>query len=248
MVKLGVNIDHVATIRQARGTTYPDLLQAALAAERGGALGITIHLREDRRHIQDRDVAVLRSGITTKLNLEMACVDEMVDIAIEAQPQDVCLVPEKREELTTEGGLDVTGQQSSISQAVASLKQAGICVSLFVDPDLEQIQASLDAGADAVEVHTGTYADATDPSMQHAELGRVITASKYAVERGLIVNAGHGLTLANVEPIAATPSMNELNIGHSLVADAVFVGIEEAVRRMVLQIQKVCSYSLGMEN
>jgi pyridoxine 5-phosphate synthase len=232
MIKLGVNIDHVATVRQARRTSYPDLLAAARAAERGGADGITVHLREDRRHIQDRDVEVLRAGITTKLNLEMAATQEMVSKACAVQPADVCIVPEKREELTTEGGLDAAGQLEILGRVVARLRDAGIRVSLFIDPQMRQIEAAQRLKAEAVEIHTGAYADARTPAACQDELRRVLEAARVADEAGLIVNAGHGLTLDNVEPIAAIPVINELNIGHSIVADALFVGIEEAVRRM----------------
>ena len=237
MLKLGVNIDHVATLRQARHTPYPDLLAAARAAERGGADGITVHLREDRRHIQDRDLEVLRAGIGTKLNLEMAATDEMVRIACAARPADVCLVPERREELTTEGGLDVTGQLTALASAVAHLRDAGIRVSLFVDPDALQVAAAVRVHADAIELHTGTYAEAHAPAVREAELARVRRAADRAHAAGLIVNAGHGLTLDNVGPIAAIPVLHELNIGHAIVADALFVGLEEAVRRMQARLR-----------
>ena len=237
MLKLGVNIDHVATLRQARHTPYPDLLAAARAAERGGADGITVHLREDRRHIQDRDVEVLRAGIGTKLNLEMAATDEMVRIACAARPADVCLVPERREELTTEGGLDVAGQLTALASAVAHLRDAGIRVSLFVDPDALQVAAAVRLHADAIELHTGPYAEAHAPAVREAELARVRLAADRAHAAGLIVNAGHGLTLDNVGPIAAVPELHELNIGHAIVADALFVGLEEAVRRMQARLR-----------
>jgi pyridoxine 5-phosphate synthase len=237
MLKLGVNIDHVATIRQARHTAYPDILAAARAAERGGADGITVHLRDDRRHIQDRDVEVLRAGIGTKLNLEMAATDEMVRIACAARPADVCLVPERREELTTEGGLDVAGQLTALASAVAHLRDAHIRVSLFVDPDAPQVDAAVRVHADAIELHTGTYAEAHAPAVREAELARVRRAADRAHAAGLIVNAGHGLTLDNVGPIAALPELHELNIGHAIVADALFVGLEEAVRRMQARLR-----------
>jgi len=237
MLKLGVNIDHVATLRQARHTPYPDLLAAARAAERGGADGITVHLREDRRHIQDRDVEVLRAGIGTKLNLEIAATDEMVRIACAARPADVCLVPERREELTTEGGLDVAGQLTALASAVAHLRDAHIRVSLFVDPDAPQVDAAVRVHADAIELHTGTYAEAHAPAVREAELARVRRAADRAHAAGLIVNAGHGLTLDNVGPIAALPELHELNIGHAIVADALFVGLEEAVRRMQARLR-----------
>ena len=232
MIKLGVNIDHVATIRQARHTSYPDVLAAAVAAERGGADGITVHLREDRRHIQDRDVEILRARIATKLNLEMAATEEMVRIAAAVRPADVCLVPERRAELTTEGGLDAAGQIETLSRAVRALCAAGTRVSLFIDPEARQIDAAQRLHAHAIEIHTGAYADAATPAACAAELARIVAAAERAHAAGLIVNAGHGLTLDNVAAIAAIPVIHELNIGHSIVADALFVGIEEAVRRM----------------
>jgi len=232
MVKLGVNIDHVATLRQARRTSYPDIVEAALAAERGGADGITVHLREDRRHIQDADVDRLQASIGTKLNLEIAATDEMVNKALQVRPTDVCLVPEKREELTTEGGLDVAGQSESLARVVGRLRDAQIRVSLFIDPDEKQIEASRKLKADIVELHTGTYAEAAGSHGRIRELERILRAAQVADGYGLIVNAGHGLTMDNVEPIAGIPLMFELNIGHSLVADALFLGLEEATRRM----------------
>lgn len=232
MVLLGVNIDHVATLRQARGVDYPDIVEAARAAERGGADGITVHLREDRRHIQDRDVEALQPSLGTKLNLEMAAVSEMVGIACRIQPADVCLVPERRQELTTEGGLDVAAQEAALGVVIRRLKDSGVRVSLFIDPDRRQVDAAARVGADVVELHTGTYAGVLDAARLDAELQRLHAAAAQARDAGLIVNAGHGLTLANVTPIAAILGMNELNIGHSIVADAVFVGLEAAVRRM----------------
>jgi pyridoxine 5-phosphate synthase len=232
MIKLGVNVDHVATIRQARRTVYPDVVQAALSAERGGADGITAHLREDRRHIQDYDIEALRARISTKLNLEMAATDEMVRKACAVRPQDVCLVPERREELTTEGGLDAAAQLETLSRALGSLQAVGVRVSLFIDPENRQIDAAARLHADAIEIHTGAYADATTPAARAAELRRILAAAQRAQAAGLRVNAGHGLTLENVAPIAAIPELYELNIGHSIVADALFVGIEEAVRCM----------------
>jgi len=240
MIKLGVNIDHVATIRQARRTAYPDVIEAAKAAERGGADGITVHLREDRRHIQDYDVDVLRRCVTTKLNLEMAASHAMVQKACLVGPHDVCLVPERREELTTEGGLDVAGQLDTLGRAVAALRAAGICVSLFIDPDFRQVEAAKRLHADAVEIHTGAYADAS-PATRSAELERVRAAAQRALAVGLIVNAGHGLTLDNVAPIAGLSGLHELNIGHSIVADALFVGIEAAVRRMKARVRAACA-------
>ncbi len=232
MIKLGVNLDHVATLRQVRRTSYPDLLAAAQAAERAGADGITVHLREDRRHIQDADVDLLRARIGTKLNLEMAAIEPMVVKACAVRPQDVCLVPERREELTTEGGLNVADQLETLRRVVGRLRAAGIRVSLFVDPEERQIEAARRVGADAIEIHTGTYADVPTAAARAAELERILVAARTAARAGLIVNAGHGLTLDNVAAIAAIPVLHELNIGHSIVADAVFVGLEEAVRRM----------------
>jgi pyridoxine 5-phosphate synthase len=232
MIKLGVNIDHVATIRQARRTAYPDLREAMHAAERGGADGITIHLREDRRHIQDADVDMVQAYTTTKLNLEMAATEAMVRKACAVRPLDVCLVPERREELTTEGGLDVAGQLEAMTPVIQTLRAAGICVSLFIDAEPRQIDAAIHLQAQAIEIHTGRYADALDQIDRDAELRRIRRATETAAAAGLIVNAGHGLTLANLAPIAAIPMINELNIGHSIVADAIFCGLEEAVRRM----------------
>jgi len=231
MIKLGVNIDHVATLRQARGTQYPSVVQAALRAEEAGADSITIHLREDRRHIQDADVFALRPLLQTKMNLEMAATDEMVDIALRVRPQDVCLVPERREERTTEGGLDVAGNQERIGQICDRLGDAGIRVSLFIAPDIEQIEAAKAAGAPVIEIHTGHYADSTG-SVQRHELERIRRAASHAQELGLVVNAGHGLNIHNVHDIAAIAGMEELNIGHAIVAHALFVGWEYAIREM----------------
>lgn len=232
MIRLGVNIDHVATIRQARGTAYPEVVAAALAAERGGADGITVHLREDRRHIQDADVPALLAAVGTKVNLEMAVVAEMIDLACRWSPADVCLVPERREELTTEGGLDVLGNAVAIGQAVRRLQGIGIRVSLFIDPDPRQIDAAKRVGAAAIEIHTGRYADAATAAKQRAELARVAAGARRGAAAGLIVNAGHGLHVGNVAAIAAIPELHELNIGHSLVARAIFIGIEAATREM----------------
>jgi pyridoxine 5-phosphate synthase len=232
MIKLGVNVDHVATIRQARGTTYPDVVAAALAAERGGADGITVHLREDRRHIQDADVVALMAAVDTKVNLEMAATDEMVAIAVRVKPADVCLVPERRAELTTEGGLDVATASALMQRVVRSLRDAGIRVSLFIDADEHQIAAAHHVGAEAIELHTGQYADVREGAAQHAAWERIARGATHAARLGLIVNAGHGLTLENVEPIARLPEINELNIGHSIVARAIFVGLEQACREM----------------
>ena len=231
MMRLGVNIDHVATLRQARGVDYPDILEAARTAERGGADGITVHLREDRRHIQDRDVELLREHLRTKLNLEMAAIPEMIDKACRLRPADVCLVPERRQELTTEGGLDVAGQEKALESVVRRLNEAGIHVSLFIDPEERQVECAARLRAEVIEIHTGTYADARDFDRDR-ELARIQRAAALARSAGLIVNAGHGLTLDNVGAIAAIAGMNELNIGHSIVADAIFVGLEAAVRRM----------------
>jgi len=230
-IYLGVNVDHVATLRQARGTDYPDPVQAALLAERSGADSITLHLREDRRHIQDHDLERLKTVMQTHMNLEMAVTDEMVGIATEICPSDCCLVPEKREELTTEGGLDVAGQLDKVAAACDELSGKGIRVSLFIDPDNEQLDAAKKAGAPVVELHTGSFADATG-SAQEAELQRVIAAAAYGGGIGLVVNAGHGLNYENVAPIAAIPEVVELNIGHAIVARAVFDGLSVAVSEM----------------
>ncbi len=231
MIKLGVNIDHVATLRQARGTQYPSVVQAALRAEEAGADSITIHLREDRRHIQDADVYALRPLLQTKMNLEMAATGEMVDIALKVRPQDVCLVPEKREERTTEGGLDVVSNQDRIAEICDRLGDAGIRVSLFIAPDIEQIEAASQAGAPVIEIHTGHFAD-TSGTVQLHELERIRQAARHAQELGLVVNAGHGLNIHNVHDVAAIPGMEELNIGHAIVAHALFVGWEYAIREM----------------
>lgn len=229
---LGVNIDHIATLRNARGTQYPDPVQAAFIAEQAGADGITVHLREDRRHITDRDVRLLRQTIQTRMNLEMAVTDEMIDIACELKPHFCCLVPEKRQEVTTEGGLDVAGQLDKMTVAVERLTQAGILVSLFIDPDQRQIEAAVSVGAPYIEIHTGAYADAEFELKRQAEFERIAQAARFANERGLKVNAGHGLTYHNVLPIAALPEMHELNIGHSIIGRAVMSGLPEAVSAM----------------
>lgn len=230
-VLLGVNIDHVATIRQARGTSYPSVLEAAETAIAGGADAITVHLREDRRHIQDEDVRLLCERPDTRINLETAVTAEMLEIAIMRGPSDVCLVPEKREELTTEGGLDVTANPGRVEKVVSKLSEAGIRVSLFIDPDREQLQAAQDVGAPVVELHTGAYADASGAD-QEAEFERLRTACLFGHGLGLQINAGHGLHLDNVAAIARLPYMTELNIGHAIVARAVFVGLREAVYEM----------------
>jgi len=229
---LGVNIDHIATLRQARKTRYPSPVEAALLAETAGADSITLHLREDRRHIQDADVAILRQVLKTRMNLEMAVTREMLEIACATQPQDVCLVPEKREELTTEGGLDVAGQPDKLADACARLAAAGIRVSLFIDPESGQLDAARAAGAPVVEIHTGAYADAATDAARHLEFERIRKAVAYGRSIGLTVNAGHGLTYHNVQPIAALPGIHELNIGHAIVAQALFVGWKEAVSEM----------------
>ncbi len=229
---LGVNIDHVATLRNARGTRYPDPVHAAEIAERAGADGITIHLREDRRHIVDRDVRILRETLQTRMNLEMAVTDEMLEIALATQPEFVCLVPEKREELTTEGGLDVLGQLDKVKAATEKLTEAGIKVSLFIDADREQIDAAKACGAPFIELHTGHYADATDETEQQNELKKIAAAASYASSLGIMVNAGHGLTYHNVAAIAAIAEIYELNIGHSIIGRAVFDGLSKAVADM----------------
>ncbi|WP_371188405.1 pyridoxine 5'-phosphate synthase [Thalassotalea maritima] len=231
-ILLGVNVDHIATLRQARGTTYPDPAHAASVAEHAGADGITIHLREDRRHITDRDVEVMAHTIQTRMNLEMAVTDEMLDIACRIKPAFVCLVPEKREELTTEGGLDVAGQLDKITDAVKRLMAQGITVSLFVDADKAQLQACQQSGAEFIEIHTGHYADATSEHEQHAELDKIKRGVEFATELGLKVNAGHGLHYFNVKPIAAIDDIIELNIGHAIIARAAIDGLDKAVRDM----------------
>ena len=231
MILLGVNIDHVATLRQARGTDYPSPLDAALAAEAAGADYITLHLREDRRHIQDADVEKIRARIGTRMNLESALTPAMIAFALGVRPHDVCLVPERREEVTTEGGLDVAGNRERVAQACRELSAAGIRVSLFIDPEREQIDAARDAGAPVIELHTGRYADAGDDT-RGDELGKIAAAAVYAAGKGLHVNAGHGLNYGNVQPVARLPQIRDLNIGHSIVARAVFTGLPAAVREM----------------
>lgn len=232
VILLGVNIDHIATLRQARGTAYPSPVHAALLAEQAGADGITAHLREDRRHIQDRDIELLREMLHTKLNLEMAVSDEMLAIARRIKPQACCLVPERREELTTEGGLDVAGSAERMRDACQTLAEVGCEVSLFIDPDFAQIDAAVTVGAPVVELHTGRYADATTVAAKQLELSRIRQAADYAHRAGLQVNAGHGLNLHNVEPICYIPQIVELNIGHAIIADAVFCGLAQAVQAM----------------
>ena len=231
-ILLGVNVDHIATLRQARGTQFPDPAHAATVAEHAGADGITIHLREDRRHIQDRDVYVMAKTIQTRMNLEMAVTDEMIGIALEVNPEYVCLVPEKREELTTEGGLDVIGNEAKIADAVAKLSAAGIKVSLFVDAIESQLDVCARVKAPFVEIHTGAYADAENDKDRDEELARIAAGCKYAADLGLTVNAGHGLHYHNVKPIAAIPEIYELNIGHAIIARAAIDGLAKAVSDM----------------
>ena len=232
IIDLGVNIDHVATLRNARGTTYPDPVQAALLAEKAGADAITLHLREDRRHIKDADVIAIRPLLCTRMNLESAITADMLDFACRIKPQDVCLVPERRAEVTTEGGLDVVRYFSQVQAAVRQLQAEGIRVSLFIDPDAEQIKAASEAGAPVIELHTGRYADAYDASQQQREFERIQLGVIEGIKVGLKVNAGHGLHYTNVQAIAAIRDITELNIGHAVVAHAVFVGWENAVREM----------------
>jgi pyridoxine 5-phosphate synthase len=239
MSLLGINIDHVATLRQARGTRYPSPVEAALVAESAGADFITLHLREDRRHIVDADVQILRQVLKTHMNLEMAVTDEMVAIALGLKPQDVCLVPEKREERTTEGGLDVTGNFERIRQACSAFRAAGVRVSLFIAPDRAQIDAAVEAGAPVIEIHTGHFADAEEPATRQRELAKIIDAVRYGNDRGLVVNAGHGLNYHNVQDIARIPGIAELNIGHAIIAQAVFTGLAQAVRDMRALIDQV---------
>ena len=228
---LGVNIDHVATLRQARGGRLPDPLLAALVAEQWGADSITLHLREDRRHIQDRDVPAIRAALATRMNLEIAATREMLDLAVSVQPQDVCLVPEKRSELTTEGGLDVATHAEAVAEACRQLVGAGIRVALFIDPDPEQVDAAAETGAAVVELHTGAYAEAAGPDRAR-ELARLASAARRSVSAGLIAHAGHGLDYHNVQPVAALPELQELNIGHSIVSRAVMSGFGPAVSEM----------------
>jgi len=232
MIKLGVNIDHVATLRQARGTTYPNPIDAALIAESAGADAITLHLREDRRHIQDRDVELLRGLLKTRMNLESAVTDEMIAIALRIKPHDVCLVPERREELTTEGGLDVIRHFEQVKRACNKLGDAEIQVSLFINADHAQIDAAVKSGAPTIEIHTGGFADAQTEEMQQSELSNIRKAVAYGIDQGLKVNAGHGLNYHNVQPVAIISGISELNIGHAIVAHALFVGFEQAVREM----------------
>jgi pyridoxine 5-phosphate synthase len=236
MARLAVNVDHVANIRQARGIDIPDPVTAAMAAELAGASGIVVHLREDRRHIQERDVRLLRQMVKTKLNLEMAATDEMIGLARDIVPDVVTLVPEKREELTTEGGLDVEGNLRHIEKAIASLRDEGIAVSAFVDPDIGQVKSSLEAGARIVELHTGSYAEAQDEDSMDIEVRKIEKAAGFAAKAGLKVSAGHGLDYRNVEGVAWIPEIEEMSIGHSIVARAVMVGMDRAVREMLALI------------
>ena len=229
---LGVNIDHVATLRNARGTTYPSPLEAALLAETHGADLITLHLREDRRHIKDADVAIINQALKTRMNLEMALTDEMLEHALQIKPADVCLVPEKREEVTTEGGLDVLKYAKKITKLTRKLTDAGLRVSLFIDADADQIIAARDVGAPVIELHTGAYADAPNHAAHSHELARIAAGAELGQELGLVVNAGHGLNIHNVSEIAKLPQIRELNIGHALIAQAVFLGLPEAIKQM----------------
>ena len=231
MAELGVNIDHVATVRQARRTFEPDPVWAAALAELGGADGITIHLREDRRHIQDRDLNLLRDTVTVKLNLELACDEGVLDLACQVRPDQATLVPEKREEVTTEGGLDVVSHREAVARAVDRLRDVGIVVALFLDPDAEQIDVAAQLGSQAVELHTGQYA-LTKGAQKQQELAKLIVAGKQITDRGMTLHAGHGLNYQNVKPVAAIASMHELNIGHSIVSRSMMVGMERAVRDM----------------
>ena len=235
---LGVNIDHIATLRQARGTRYPSLIDAAKICESSGADSITLHLREDRRHIQDQDVEELKSSLTTKMNLEMAATDEMLEIATKILPEDCCLVPEKRQELTTEGGLDVLSQLGRIKEVCSELSTNNIKASLFIDPDNYQIEAAVECGAPIIEIHTGHYADASSAAEMQKELQKISEACSYAHSLGLQVNAGHGLTLQNTKAIAEINSVIELNIGHSIISRALFVGLGAATSEMKQLIQK----------
>lgn len=238
MAKLGLNVDHIATVRQARGGTEPDPVTAAAIGELAGAEGITIHLREDRRHIQDRDLEILRKTVQTKLNLEMAATDEMVGIACQVKPEQCTLVPEKRQELTTEGGLDVIATFQTVQTAAQALQQAGIIVSLFVDPNPEQIRAAQQSGAEAIEIHTGRYAEAHSESERRHELAAIREAITLGNELGLTVHAGHGLNYVNIIPLAKLSGIDEFNIGHSIIARATLVGLDRAVREMVALIRQ----------
>lgn len=232
MIRLGVNIDHVATLRQVRGTRFPDPVQAAIDAEQAGADAITLHLREDRRHIQERDVELLKPVLQTRMNLEMAVTDEMIAYALRLRPEECCLVPERRQELTTEGGLDVVANTRRIREACVRLRDSGVRVSLFIDADPAQLEAAAGTGAPVIEIHTGRYADAPTPEERGEELGRIELAVQQGLKLGLQVNAGHGLNYHNVQAVAAIPGIADLNIGHAIVARAVFTGFREAVQEM----------------
>ena len=232
MIKLGLNIDHVATLRQVRGARYPNVVRAALICEEAGADAITLHLREDRRHIQDADVEILRGMLQTRMNLECAVTDEMIENALRIKPHDICLVPERREELTTEGGLDVARHHDAVKRATERCLDAGIRVSLFIDADERQLDAARKIGAPVVEIHTGKYADADSVPERGHELERIRQAVAHGHASGLQVNAGHGLNYHNVQPIVAIPNIRELNIGHAIIAEAVFIGLEQAVKKM----------------
>lgn len=238
MLRLGVNIDHIATLRQVRGTRYPDPVQAALEAQQAGADGITLHLREDRRHIQERDVRLLRELLEVPMNLEMGATPDMIQFALTVVPQNCCLVPERRQELTTEGGLDVAALHSELAPACARLRAAGVCVSLFIDPEPAQLTAAVAVGAPVVEIHTGRFADASEPRVRATELARVRRAAAEGRRLGLRVNAGHGLNYHNVQAVAVIPELEELNIGHAIIARAVFSGLAEAVREMKRLMQQ----------
>ncbi len=238
-ILLGVNIDHVATLRQARGTRYPDPVQAAIEAEQAGADAITIHLREDRRHIQERDVDMLKEVLLTRMNLEMAVEEGVMGVARRVRPEECCLVPERREELTTEGGLDVAGQLGRLTEACAELAEVGTRVSLFVDAQPRQLEAAAQVGAPVVEIHTGHFADALDATTRSEELAKIVEAAKLGTELGLRVNAGHGLNYQNVQAVARIPEIRELNIGHAIVARALFTGLGQAVREMKQLMQDV---------
>lgn len=241
-ILLGVNIDHVATLRQARGTRYPDPVQAAIEAEAAGADGITLHMREDRRHIQERDVRLIKEVLQTRMNLELAVTDAMLDFAEDISPEHACLVPEKREEITTEGGLDVILHYDAVKSAFERLRNIGSEVSLFIDPDLKQIDAAKSMGIEVIEIHTGCYADARDDLKISQEFARIKQAAEYAASLNITVNAGHGLHYHNVQAIAGIPVMNELNIGHAIIAKAIFCGLKEAVRDMRQLMQEARNY------
>lgn len=246
MIRLGVNIDHVATIRQARGGNEPDPVWAAVLAELGGADGITVHLREDRRHIQDRDLRLLKETVRTRLNLEAALAPEIIEIALQTKPDQITFVPERRQEVTTEGGLDLIGQRNRVADAISRCKEAGIEVSLFLDPDLAQVELASVVGASAVELHTGRYADASHPEARRTELESLFDAGRLTLEQGLSLHAGHGLHLDNVADVARIPGMLELNIGHSIVSRAVFVGFERAVGEIKRVMLDAVSIRVGV--